>query len=523
MGNANGTGMLQVGAMIGVELVNSGPQVGGGQLQGKVYLQVDKEKVSALSLVLRFIGLEKVCVTYTEESGSGDDRTTTTHSAYANHDIVRIEATLAQFPSGEVTKGRYEFPFVLNVPPNLPGTQGQAVGSDYFVIQYTIGAELIRPASMLNAKVANGTEIFIMDPPAIGPPVPSTVSPHIVPVSFCCCYSTGQMQLTANVDSTCPAMGESFNVSFGVENMSSSKVKGVEVMLMQITRGIAQGHSFSAPSVLFQARFPGTEVPGSEKKRGGQSYQSVASQASASPLKTVVANVPLCRPTLKGVNGGVSHMLIVKACTPACTVNPVIEIPMRIHASRAMFQNMVPAVEVPFQRPADWQAQAMATPVGSVMSVTPPAPTGPEAAYFAGGSPAVAAASPVPGLDVHSVQYLIQQLQSANQFLEVSVVRDWLAQGGRVDDFTPDMLQQVFGCLRQEMSYSSLTEDVGAAMRGKLSLYHVAGAARGCPESQRSSVCIGFAKYVQDKSFARSVLSDTGLSQSALDMVLMYY
>eukprot|EP01031_Cornospumella_fuschlensis_P032761 gene32761-39602_t len=419
MGNANGTGMLHVGAMIGVELANNGPQVGGGQLQGKAYLQVDKEKVSASSLVLRFLGLEKVSVNCGEHGST----------VHADHDIVRIEATLAQFPSGEVTKGRHEFPFVLNIPPNLPGTQGQVEGLDYFAIQYAIGAELIRPASMLNAKVANYTEIFIMDAPAIGPPVPSTVRPHIVPVSFCCCYSTGQMQLTANVDSTCPAMGESFNVSFGMENMSSSKVKGVEVMLKQMISGNVKEHSFRSTSELFKDFVPSTEVPGSEEKRGGQSYQSVAVQPSASTLKTVVANVPLCRPTLGGVNGGVSHMLIVK-------------------------------------RPADWQAQNM--PMAER-----------ESSWFHWRRKLPI--SLVPRLLwqllrqcqvwMFSVQYLIQQLQSANQFLEVSVVRDWLAQGGRVDDFTPDMLQQVFGCLRQEMSYSSLTEDVGAAMRGNLLLY----------------------------------------------------
>lgn len=90
MGNTSGTGMLQVGAMIGVEVVNNGqPFFGGGQMQGKVYLQVDKEKVSALNVVLRFTGRETTCVSYTEETGSGDDRRRETRHAYAQADIVK--------------------------------------------------------------------------------------------------------------------------------------------------------------------------------------------------------------------------------------------------------------------------------------------------------------------------------------------------------------------------------------------------------------------------------------------------
>lgn len=102
-------------------------------------------------------------------------------------------------------------------------------------------------------------------------------------------------------------------------------------------------------------------------------------------------------------------------------------------------------------------------------------------------------------------------------------MRDWLSQGGRVDEITPDLLENIFACIRQEMSFTSLTEVIGATMRGKLTVYHVAGASRGVPESQKSNVCIGFSKYVADKAAARSVLSDAGLSQSALEMVLVYY
>lgn len=457
-----------------ISVDNSGQN--GAQLQGRVYLQVDEDKVSALSVVLRLVGLEKVCVSFADDTGSGSNS-----HVYASSEIARIQATLAEFPAGEVSKGRYEFPFVLVIPSYVPGSQKGPVSADYFAIEYVLEAELIRPASIMNSKVVHSTGVSIKSPPVVGPPEPSRVPPHIVPVMFCCCLGTGQMKLTAIVDNTRLATGEGCNVSFGIQDMSSLTVAGVEVSLMQVVRGRVEGHSFCHPTQLFKQHIPGIDVPGAQTKKNGQVYQSALEQMNTDLLMKLHISVPTCRPTYNGKIGSVTHMLIVKAITMICTVNPSIEIPMKISDG------------------------------------TRSAPDNTQGPYF-GVSAQVSPA--LSGVSVHSVQYLIQLLQSNNESLEVSIVGDWLAQGGEVDELTPDMLQTVFGCLRQELSFSRLTEDIGAALRGRLTVYHVAGAARGAPESQRSNVCIGFAKYVQDKSAARSVLSDTGLSQSALDMVV---
>ena len=196
-----------------------------------------------------------------------------------------------------------------------------------------------------------------------------------------------------------------------------------------------------------------------------------------------------------------------------------------------MFQHMVPLVAYPFLRPPDWQAQNISSqPMATctVIGISPPA-SGPgadaaalhqDSAHVGGGA---ALAPGLLGSSPQSAQALLQQLRSSNEFLEVSVVRGWLSEGGRVDELTPDVLQSVFGCLRQGMSPSSVAEDLGAALRGRLTLLHVAGAARGAPDSQKSSVCIGFSRYVQDKASARSVLSDAGLSPSALEVAMAYY
>eukprot|EP01031_Cornospumella_fuschlensis_P031038 gene31038-37513_t len=516
MDNDSGTVMLQMGAVVGLELANTGqPLFGGSQLQGKVFLQVVQEKVSANSLVLTFLGAEKTCIRYFEtvyvEDGPNGTRTCYT---YASSPVVNIQATLAQFPAGHVAQGGYEFPFVLTLPPNIPGSQGQTVGPNYFAIQYGLTVELLRPASMTNAKVHNGVEVIIMDPPATGPPAPSRVPPQVIPLVFCGCMDTGTMQLTAIADNTRLAMGESFNVDFGVQNMSSSKVQGVEVTLFEVVKARAPpGHSFHSQSQLFHRSIPALEVPGTQTQRKGQIYQSVPGQADSSMLKKLLVSVPVCRPTYTGNFGSVSHVLVVRAVMSACTTVPLIEVNVRIYGSRLVLGA---------------QSLVMAGPMGATVLLGMSAPAGSEGGAASGGGGAVNFGGNTPpagdgSVDVHSVQYLIQQLQSSNQFLEVSIVRYWLSQGGRVDDLTPDRLQKVFGCIRQDASFASLADDIGAALLGRLTLDHVAAAARGAPESQRSSLCIAFSQYVHDKSSARSVLSDAGLSQSELDLVLLYF
>eukprot|EP01031_Cornospumella_fuschlensis_P025798 gene25798-31154_t len=534
MGNASGA-KAEAGVLIGIELANGGqPVMVGGLLQGKVYLQVHKESVTAQSLALRLNGDEKTCVVST---GGKDDSKTYHHGCSV---IIRFEAIIAQFPTGELAQGHYEFPFILTIPPGLPGTQGKFMEErDCFSVQYRVEVELTRqPVRNVRApNPRNSVEVFLCHPTA-GPPVPSTVPPLVAPMMFCCCIAKGTAQLTAHVDNTSVVMGESFNLDYGIQNMSRLKVDYLAIRLIETVRGKAHPFSFTTPQDLCKLSISASEIPGTRALEKGEVYHSVPGQDNT--LKRLAITVPICRPTYTGVSGSVSHVLLLMLKPVGCTLGILMEIPMTIYTSRLMFQNMVPSVEVPLQRPADWQPQnAGSQPIatGSVVGISPPPPppaaaaaaAGPgadtaalhqDSSYFGGGA---GIASGLLSSSPHSAQALLQQLRSSNEFLEVSVVRQWLSEGGRVEELTPDVLQGVFGCLRQGMSHSSVAEDLGAAMRGRLTLLHVAGAARGAPELQKTSVCIGFSRYVQDKASARSVLSDAGLSPSALEAAMVYY
>eukprot|EP01031_Cornospumella_fuschlensis_P046736 gene46736-57235_t len=106
MGNAS-VGGAEAGALIGIELANGRePVCVGGLLQGKVYLQVNNEKVAAQSLALRLHGHEKTCVVHIAESGNG--RSSRSYH-YGGAALIKFEAIIAQFPTGELTQGRYEY------------------------------------------------------------------------------------------------------------------------------------------------------------------------------------------------------------------------------------------------------------------------------------------------------------------------------------------------------------------------------------------------------------------------------
>ena len=84
----------EAGARIGIELANGRePVCVGGLLQGKVYLQVNKEKVAAQSLVLHFAGSENTCTVHIA-------------SQHGSATLFKFETIIAQFPTGELTQGR---------------------------------------------------------------------------------------------------------------------------------------------------------------------------------------------------------------------------------------------------------------------------------------------------------------------------------------------------------------------------------------------------------------------------------
>lgn len=522
--------MSMSGAVVAVQLDNDGQGIcGGSQLSGRVYLSVEKESTTAQSLNIKFYGQESTCVQYSESVDDGDGKShSETRYAYDKRPIVTIDCVLATFP-GRVSRGNYEFPFVINIPYGLPGKQGSKSTGSYFVIEYFLEARLHRQGII---KVVNHREIFLTDSPYTGAPTPSMEEPVQRPVYFLCCLHQGNMTMLANVDNTNVCVGEPFRIDYAIKNESSSAIKALEISVTQSVRFSAAGHADLHVTKLFHRRLTQSEVEGTEtSQRNGQEEQFLlTTQELRNRLREIeLQNFPLARSTVRGQLGSVLHTVSVKICTKMCVQNPQVDIALQVHQSAAnaaaMFKGIAPAVAIEFQKPIGWQAET-APVVVLQASVVPSAPMA--TAEIVGTSMATAVPVPsapgVPG-DLSTVPGLVQQLKtSGNQFTETSILKEWLTYG----DFSPltsdpRALSSVFQTIRGEYAYTAFPEALGKACGVVFTVQLVAAAARVVPEAQRGRVCTSFVPYVTNKEEARAAFSALALGEHALAMVLLSY
>jgi hypothetical protein len=208
-----------IGANVSVQLNQDKEVCGGSTLGGTIYLDVEKDSISADSLNVRFYGHESTQITRATNNGDQIN--------LAKHELVCLDYVLYSF-NGEVNRGRYEYPFEITLPIGLPGKQGfkQPTSDltmfqkrpDFFVIEYFVEGSL-RRSGMLTWDVKNSQEILLLsDPPYYKVKTPSFIEPITRPVSFCGCYRTGTVTLLANVDSMNLFINDKIHIEYAIRN-----------------------------------------------------------------------------------------------------------------------------------------------------------------------------------------------------------------------------------------------------------------------------------------------------------------
>lgn len=372
-------GVTSVGAAVVVQLDNPGPIVGGSPVAGRVFLSVEKPSVTADYLNVRFFGQEESRVDYSVSVPDGDGGTRQEHRvAYEKRLIISQDCGLAQFP-GAVQQGRYEFPFIFNMPFGLPGKQGRRLNQSYYVVEYFLEVRLLRKG-FLAIDLQNSIEVFIIDPPS-PIKVPSFIPPVTRPLYFCLCFFSGTVTVLANVDDTNINSGELFNIDYSIHNESDSTIKALEVRVIQSMRISAQGHTDFINQTLFHHRIDSTQLQGIDKMPKTQEGApkpdfAVIFQQLHAQMRRLTINFPMSRSSMKGQLGSVVHTLNVRVATPFCVDDPEIVIPLTVINGPGEFNGIQPAVGVAYQRPADWVAQQ--APVvqlhGQVMTAEMPQP-----------------------------------------------------------------------------------------------------------------------------------------------------
>jgi hypothetical protein len=230
---------------------------GGSQLHGTLYLNIDKDSISADNLNLKFYGLESTSIEY--EVNVGED--TSTRHEKKDYQLICIDCVLFRF-NGQATRGRYAYPFSFNLPVGLPGSQGSRIIGNCFFIEYFLEAKLHRNGMMV-WDCKKTLDIVIKDPPYYSTKIPSALEPISKPVYFCGCFKTGTMTLIANIDSTNVFTDEIFQIDYIVQNNSSSKVLFIEIDVREIHHFRADIRSYNKTSTVHKQRIRGTTGPSS--------------------------------------------------------------------------------------------------------------------------------------------------------------------------------------------------------------------------------------------------------------------
>jgi len=509
-----GNTVLSTGAFVAVQIDDPGSHYGGSTLKGRIFLDVQKSSVSADSLNIRFYGCEHSCVVYYVTRGSGKNRRRERKTAHAYEYFYNVDYPLSFYDDNVVLKGRYEYPFEIKLPLNIPGKQKSESGGSYLDINYHIEARLHRHG-MLTWDVKNSMEVLMLDPPYNRIPTPVFPYPSTVPVHSWCCFRSGFMSLAIKLDSNNIVESEAFRVFYEVNNQSTCRVKAVEISVNRSFHCRAGGHSHHSSSCISQERIESTELQNSspidiknenntrstvhvEEEEIRRMIESLAKGNQF--LKVVIPTARNSVPSFTGALGSVSYNLRVQIKTPFGVEDPWIDCPLILHRTTFSFEHVVPAVEHEFTVPPDWRP--MGNPSAPVQFELPRAVIG------------------------TTVADLVASLKQGDQFNEVNIFRDWVSANGVHSLTSPQMIGEIFSSIKSENSDPYFAEIIGKAMNNNVPCFFIvtaAGALQPRENHRIAALLIAFSAYCGEKQLAPTAFQQLDLPPYAISSVLIYY
>ena len=263
-----------MGGLDAFELIIAGPGIyySGQTVQGHVIVHASEVLDNIKSVQIKIKGkgelrwTEQVSRTRTNEDG----QTETYHETVEYENSEKYFKHKQILHSGDVSEGRNEFPFSIELPPNLPCSfeyRGHVKAS----IRYQVEAKLDRSGFFTSDKkkkkfVTVNALMDLNQIPSMADPI--TVSNH--KTFGCLCCTSGPLSATVNLPRSGYTGGESIPVTADIENLSNKvmnksqakfiqhlvfrargKSKTVERTLQEIKRGeIQAGESETWDSVM---------------------------------------------------------------------------------------------------------------------------------------------------------------------------------------------------------------------------------------------------------------------------------
>jgi len=243
---------------------NKGTYVGGEQIHGTVFLCIH-HGIPARSLTLYLSGYEKVfwqetkTEFYDKPDGTKGTRVITIDRE-ADHTFFKISMDLVNYPGG-FPAGQFQYPFIYQLPNNLPGVFRHTGSNLKAKVEYKIKAVV---------DVPHGHDLHCKQHLVIHEKINRSIEPrHFIKdhkVRTLCCIPRGDIHCEAYMDKNAYQAGETAQVHVNVNNQSTVEVTNFNVKLIrELQLNTKHGHVNTLRQVIATARYPGTD-PKSEKQ-----------------------------------------------------------------------------------------------------------------------------------------------------------------------------------------------------------------------------------------------------------------
>lgn len=367
--------------------VNSLVLIPGNMVHGKIYLHVNADKVDGEQLVVRLTGCEFAQVRWTTTSKDSDGNSHTHHhSHHTTSTFLDMPYVLSTIPNGCFLKGQYEFPFQFMVPPGVIPSMQASVGGDHggdCCVYYKLEARLHRKG-WLKWDVKNHIHLQVLATPLPFTSFPAYIPPQEKDIHLCCCYKRGTATVGMHTPSALMAPGENFSLSYVLQNNSHTRVKAIEITLVETVSWHSGGHRRQSCVNLFHQRLEGKTLPEqlvntiNQRKAAtaGGSYDAGMVRSMAALKELLDANQYECqghiaetaRFTMAGRLITVTHTLMMKICTPFGNSNPSITYPMTLYSAPNLsvaVKIISPSNENGTEKNGDAMSNTISNPMGS--------------------------------------------------------------------------------------------------------------------------------------------------------------
>ncbi|KAK3601187.1 hypothetical protein CHS0354_004388 [Potamilus streckersoni] len=217
------------------EITLSNPQgiyFAGQSLQGHVTVELN-DGMKMRGVRLKFHGRADVHWTETESTGTGDDTRTETYTYSATETYFNFE-TLLFGPGNDTTDlqaGRHTFPFVFQLPTNLPSSYESSIG----YIRYYLKGIIDKPWKFDHTTKKVFTIIGVLDlnqePTATMPQ-----QGHEQKYLCCLCCRTGPISAHFQIDRRGYVPGDSIILNAEISNNSNRTMSASRVRLIMVAR-----------------------------------------------------------------------------------------------------------------------------------------------------------------------------------------------------------------------------------------------------------------------------------------------